>query len=124
MFFDKTKHLTHDDYHLRQGRDQLHADRARFELEKQLAKKDLLISESDDLKNARAKVAQLEADLKIEKARNLTIEAQKKAEYAEHVMKVADDRVAELGKIYDNYAKTLTDVVKAAHQPTINNVVK
>ena len=78
--------------------------------------------EDKRLKTLHDRITDLQADLKIEKASNTKIAAEKKAEYAEHVMKVADNRVAELAKVYEGYAKNLTEVVKASHSGTGANV--
>lgn len=99
-------------------------DRVSAGLERDIAALKAKNADINEIASLKERIIRLEADMKIERSRNSTIEAEQKAKYAEHVMKVSDERVAEISKIYDNYAKTLTDVVKAAHQPTINNVVK
>lgn len=82
--------------------------------------------ENVEMRRLQDKVVGLEADLKIEKAKSATIVAEQKASYAEHVMKVTDERVTEMRTVYENYAKQLTDVVKASHSgaTTVNNTVK
>lgn len=75
-------------------------------------------------KELRDDITRLKAQLLIEEAKTALVKSEAKAEYAEHVMKVSDDRVNEIRAIYEEYARNLTAVVKASHPQPINNVVK
>lgn len=107
--------------------------RKEMEISQILFRKDMEIErakaaapEAVEVRRLEGKVVGLEAELKIERAKTEKIKAEAKSEYAEHVMKVTDERVNEMRTVYENYAKQLTDVVKAAHSgaTTVNNSVK
>ena len=125
MFIHKSTHETR----LREKHESNVAAEARHQKEMEKVRTDYEIRKLNDklegsaeLRRLQDKIVDLEATLKIEKASNVKVGAEKKAEYAEHVMKVADNRVTELAKVYEGYAKNLTDVVKAAHSGQGANV--
>lgn len=104
------------------AKERLTAEKEKFKLEMDIAKLNAQISEESDIKRLNEKVCNLEADLKIERAKSAKIEAEQKAKYAEHVMKVSDERVSEISKMYEGYAKQLTEVVKASHTGAATHV--
>ena len=90
-----------------------HKEKLRYEYEIDKARAAAVVNK--DLAALKDQVVALQADLKIEKAKNDAIKDKAKAEYAEHVMAITDERVKEIRGMYEGYAKNLTDVVKAAH---------
>lgn len=94
---------------------ELDFDRERAQLELDKARLQATIDQQAQIKTLNETIAGLNADLKIERAKNDQIKATAKSEYAEHVMAVADERLKEIQKIYEGYAKNLTEVVKAAN---------
>ena len=118
MFMHKSTH----EAKMRQEQATMERSEARSQREIEKVRTDYEIKKMQDkldnnstLKTLQDQITALQSDLKIEKASSTKIAAEKKAEYAEHVMKVADNRVAELAKVYEGYAKNLTEVVKASH---------
>lgn len=96
--------------------------RQKFDLER--VQKELSDQKNKDseVKVLRDQITQLQADLKIAKAEAVQAKDRAKAEYAEHVMAVTDQRVEEMRKVYENYTKNIVEIVKAGIHPapTVN----
>jgi len=134
MFFIKTKEDIREELH----------NRHKIEvLEEKIQELTASKTEADKLKTVilekESIISQLKADIvnaqkEVEFAKKDIAIAQQvaKSEYAENVMAIVDERVAELKKMYEDYTKQFVEVVKASQHPlpvlltekTITNVTK